>query len=163
VLTAAARLLGERGGPAIVVLGDGPGRGALEGGGDGLVRLGLIDEATYRTVLHHALAGIVALAPGVGDSVVPSKLASYLGAGRPVVVAADADSEAARVVERARCGVRIPPGRADLLADSLCSLSADQETWRTFAASGQAYANAHWNKETIVGRIEAVLLALRRN
>jgi len=160
VLTAAAKLLGERGGPAIVVLGDGPGRDALEGAGDRLVRLGLIDEATYQTVLHHALAGIVALAPGVGDSVVPSKLASYLGAGRPVVVAADADSEAARVVERAQCGVRIPPGRADLLADSLCSLSADQETWRTFAASGQAYANAHWNKGTIVGRIEAALRAL---
>jgi colanic acid biosynthesis glycosyl transferase WcaI len=162
LLTEAARLLAERGGPVIVVLGDGPGRDALRGAGDSLLRLGVVDEGTYQTVLHHSLAGIVALAPGVGDSVVPSKLAAYLGAGRPVVVAADADSEAARVVERARCGVRVPPGRADLLADALCSLGADPQASLSFAESGRAYATTHWDKGTIVGRIEGALIALRK-
>jgi colanic acid biosynthesis glycosyl transferase WcaI len=161
LLTEAAGMLSAREGPTIVVLGDGPGRDVLERAGDTVVWLGLVDEGTYRTVLEHALAGIVALAPGVGDSVVPSKLAAYLGAGLPVVVAADEESEAARVVGRARCGVRIPPGRADLLADSLCLLCEDQEMWQAFASSGKAYAEAHWEKEMIVGRIEAALLAVR--
>jgi len=159
LLDAAAKLLSARAGPTIVVLGDGPGRDVLERAGSGIVWLGLVDDTTYRTVLEHALAGIVALAPGVGDSVVPSKLAAYLGAGRPVVVAAEAESEAARVVGRAECGVRIPPGRADLLADSLSLLAGDQATWQAFSSSGLAYAKAHWDKEAIVGRIEAALLA----
>jgi colanic acid biosynthesis glycosyl transferase WcaI len=133
----------------------------LELAGDRLVRLGLVDEGTYHAVLQHSLAGIVALTPGVGDSVVPSKLASYLGAGRPVVVAAKADSEAARVVASGRCGVCIPPGRADLLADALCLLATDQVKWQAFATSGLAYAKAHWEKEMIVRRIEAALVALR--
>lgn len=163
LLAEAAQLLSARSGPAIAVLGDGPGRDIVQQAGGQLVWLGVVDEATYEAVLNHALAGIVALAPGVGDSVVPSKLAGYLGAGRPVVVAADADSEAARVVARARCGVRIPPGRADLLADTLCLLAADQRTWQAFGTSGRAYAKAQWDKETIVGRIEAALLALRRS
>jgi colanic acid biosynthesis glycosyl transferase WcaI len=162
LLTEAASLLSERKGPVIAVLGDGPGRDVLERAGDGIVWLGLVDEPTYRTVLEHALAGIVALAPGVGDSVVPSKLAAYLGAGRPVVVAADADSEAARVVARGACGVRIAPGRADLLADSLLLLARDQATWQAFATAGVAYAKAHWKKETIVGRIETALLKTGR-
>jgi colanic acid biosynthesis glycosyl transferase WcaI len=161
LLTEAARLLSERGGPTIAVLGDGPGRDALERAGDGIVWLGLVDEATYRSVLEHALAGIVALAPGVGDSVVPSKLAAYLGAGRPVVVAADLESEAARVVARGACGVRIPAGRADLLADSLLLLARDRRMCEEFGASGLAYAQAHWEKEKIVSAIEGALFALR--
>lgn len=162
LLTEAAKLLSARKGPVIVVLGDGPGRDVLEQAGDGIVWLGLVDQAIYRTVLDHALAGIVALAPGVGDSVVPSKLAAYLGAGRPVVVAADADCEAARVVTQGECGVRISPGRADLLADSLVLLAREQATWQAFATAGVAYAKAHWEKETIVGRIEAALLKSSR-
>jgi colanic acid biosynthesis glycosyl transferase WcaI len=156
----AARLLSIRGGPAIAVLGDGPRREVVEQAAGKLVWLGLVDDATYASVLHHALAGIVALAPGVGDSVVPSKLAGYLGAGRPVVVAADPESEAARVVAQADCGLRIPPGRPDLLADALCLLAADRAKWQRLAGSGRAYATTHWEKETIVGRIEAALLAL---
>jgi len=162
LLTEAARLLGARRGPAIVVLGDGPGRDVLTQAGAGVVWLGLVDEATYGSILDNALAGIVALAPGVGDSVVPSKLAAYLGAGRPVVVAADAESEAARVVTRGRCGVRIAPGRADLLADSLLELARDQATWRALASAGVAYANAHWDKDTIVERIERELIKTAR-
>jgi len=161
LLTEAAGLLAARGGPTIAVLGDGPGRDVLERAGNTVVWLGLVDEGTYRTVLEDALAGIVALAPGVGDSVVPSKLAAYLGAGLPVVVAADGESEAARVVRWAGCGVRIPPGRADLLADSLCLLCEDREMWQACASSGRAYAEAHWDKEIIVGRIEGALLAVR--
>lgn len=158
LLTEAARLLAARQGPVIVVLGDGPGRDVLEQAGEGIVWLGLVDEATYRSVLENALAGIVALTPGVGDSVVPSKLQSYLGAGRPVVVAANAESEAARVVARGGCGILIAPGRADQLADSLCLLARDQMRWDAFATAGKAYAQANWDKDAIVGRIEAALL-----
>jgi colanic acid biosynthesis glycosyl transferase WcaI len=160
LLTEAARLLSAHGGPAIAVLGDGPGRGALERAPDGIVWLGLVDEATYGIVLQHALAGIVALAPGVGDSVVPSKLAAYLGAGRPVVVAADLESEAARVVTRGGCGVRIPAGRADLLADSLLLLARDRRMCQEFGASGLAYAQGNWEKDRIVSAIEGALFAL---
>ena len=158
LLTEAAKLLSARQGPAIVVLGDGPGRDVLTQPGSGVVWLGLVDDATYGSVLENALAGIVALAPGIGDSVVPSKLAAYLGAGRPVVVAADADSEAARVVERGRCGFVIAPGRADQLADSLSQLAQDHTTWQAFAKAGKVYAQANWEKDAIVERIEGALV-----
>src|ERR1043166_5721602 len=90
----------------------------------------------------------------------PIQRAAYLGAGRPVVVAADAESEAALVDARSGCGLRIAPRRANLLAESLCLLGADTARWRTCASSGPACANAHWEKEPIVRRIEAALLAI---
>jgi len=158
LLTEAAKLLSARQGPAIVVLGEGPGRDVLTQPGSGVVWLGLVDDATYGSVLENALAGIVALAPGVGDSVVPSKLAAYLGAGRPVVVAADAQSEAARVVAGGHCGFLIAPGRADQLADSLSQLARDKRMWQEFAAAGKAYAQANWEKDAIVRWIEGVLV-----
>src|SRR2546426_7907018 len=88
LLTEAARLLAARQGPAIVVLGDGPGRDALTGAGAGVVWLGLVDEAAYGGVLQNALAGVVAVAPGGGGFVGPAKLAAFPGGGGPVVAAA---------------------------------------------------------------------------
>jgi colanic acid biosynthesis glycosyl transferase WcaI len=157
LLTEAARLLAARQGPAIVVLGDGPGRDVLERAETGIVWLGLVDDATYRSVLENALAGIVAMAPGVGDSVVPSKLASYLAAGRPVVVAASVTSEAARLVRRVHCGTVMPPGRPDLLADALCRLAGDPKERTEQGSRGRTYAAEHWDRDRIVSRLEAAL------
>jgi hypothetical protein len=57
-----------------------------------------------REVLSQSLSAadvhVVGLAEGLAGYVVPSRLYGILSAGRPVIVAADADSETARVVER---------------------------------------------------------------
>jgi colanic acid biosynthesis glycosyl transferase WcaI len=59
---------------------------------------------------------VVGLAPGLAGYVVPSRLYGILAVARPVIVAADADSETAQVVERIGCGIVVPPGRPELLA-----------------------------------------------
>ena len=51
----------------------------------------------------------VGLATGLSGFVVPSRLYGILSAGRPVIVAADADSETARLVSEVGCGVVVPP------------------------------------------------------
>lgn len=163
LLTETATLLAAGQGPVIAVLGDGPGRNALSRASQGIVWLGLVEEGVFHAILRGALVGIVALAPGVGDSVVPSKLAAYLGAGLPVVVAADPQSEAARVVDRAACGVSVPPGRADLLADAVLMLDRDAVRCRAFAASALAYGKKNWDKARIVETIEMSLAALVRH
>lgn len=62
---------------------------------------------------------VVGLASGLSGYVVPSRLYGILAAGRPVIVAADPDSETARVIEREGCGVVVPPGRPELLATAI--------------------------------------------
>ncbi len=62
---------------------------------------------------------VVGLARGLSGYVVPSRLYGVLAAGRPVIVAADPDSETSRVVRQEGCGVVVPPGRPELLAETI--------------------------------------------
>jgi colanic acid biosynthesis glycosyl transferase WcaI len=59
---------------------------------------------------------VVGLAHGLSGYVVPSRLYGIMSVGRPVIVAADADSETARVVEDAGAGVVVPPNDPPALA-----------------------------------------------
>jgi len=59
---------------------------------------------------------VVGLARGLAGYVVPSRVYGIMAAARPVIVCADADSETAKLVRDADCGIVVPPGRPDLLA-----------------------------------------------
>ena len=59
---------------------------------------------------------VVGLAKGLAGYVVPSRLYGILAAARPVIVAAEEESETARLVLEVGCGLVIPPARPDLLA-----------------------------------------------
>jgi colanic acid biosynthesis glycosyl transferase WcaI len=59
---------------------------------------------------------VIGLARGLSGYVVPSRLYGVLAAARPVIVAADDESETARLVREVGCGIVIPAGRPDLLA-----------------------------------------------
>lgn len=76
-----------------------------------------------RSVLSQSLGSAhlhyVGLAQGLSGFVVPSRLYGILAAGRPVLVAADADSETARLVEEVGCGIVLPPDRPDLVAGAI--------------------------------------------
>jgi colanic acid biosynthesis glycosyl transferase WcaI len=61
----------------------------------------------------------VGLAKGLSGFVVPSRVYGILAAGRPVLVAADPDSETTRLVQEAECGITLPPDRPDLLAGAI--------------------------------------------
>jgi glycosyltransferase involved in cell wall biosynthesis len=62
---------------------------------------------------------VVGLAPGLAGYVVPSRLYGILAVSRPVIVAADAESETAQVVQQVGCGIVVPPGRPELLARAI--------------------------------------------
>jgi len=81
--------------------------------------LGYQPRETLSQSLSAASVHVVGLARGLSGFVVPSRLYGILAAGRPVIVAGDADSETAQVVEREGCGVVVPPGRPELLAETI--------------------------------------------
>jgi glycosyltransferase involved in cell wall biosynthesis len=73
-----------------------------------------------RKVLAESLSAadihVVGLAPGLAGYVVPSRLYGILAVGRPVIAAADPESETVHVVREIGCGIIVPPGRPELLA-----------------------------------------------
>jgi glycosyltransferase involved in cell wall biosynthesis len=85
---------------------------------------------------------VVGLARGLSGYVVPSRLYGVLAVGRPVIAAAESDSETANVVGSVGAGVVVPPGRPELLARALrraydgeLDLTGMGERGRTYVAS----------------------------
>jgi colanic acid biosynthesis glycosyl transferase WcaI len=86
----------------------------------------------------------------VVDSVIPSKLLTYMAAGRIVLAAASAKSETARYVERARCGLIVAPEDPKALVEAVLSLRADPVLRERLGANGRAYVQQHFTKEKVL-------------
>jgi len=67
---------------------------------------------------------LLTMQPAVGDTSVPSKLISYLAAGRPVVCAADAATTVASIVQQSKSGVVVRPGDAAAVAAEIRGLAS---------------------------------------
>jgi glycosyltransferase involved in cell wall biosynthesis len=100
---------------------------------------------------------VVGLARGLSGFVVPSRMYGVLAVGRPVIVAADAASETARIVEETGCGLVVPPGRPELLAEAIRSAHDGELDLEEMGRRGRAYAEAEADRSVAIGRYRAVL------
>jgi colanic acid biosynthesis glycosyl transferase WcaI len=100
---------------------------------------------------------VVGLARGLSGFVVPSRLYGILSAGRPVIVAADANTETVGVVSEAGCGIVVPPGRPDELARVIRAARDGEYDLAEMGRRARAYAEAHASRETAVARYRDVL------
>src|SRR5207237_1151012 len=94
----------------------------------------LLSQSLYSADVH-----FVGLARGLAGFVVPSRLYGILAAGRPVLVAADEDSETAQLVRAVGCGIVVPPGEPDLVADAIRSLASGEHDLAEMGRRGRAY------------------------
>jgi colanic acid biosynthesis glycosyl transferase WcaI len=102
----------------------------------------------------------VGLSRGLSGYVVPSRLYGILAAGRPVIVAADSDSETAQVVEAVGCGLVIPPGRPELLAATIRDLRERRDELDEMGARGREYVVREADREVAIGRYRELLAEL---
>jgi glycosyltransferase involved in cell wall biosynthesis len=105
---------------------------------------------------------VVGLARGLAGYVVPSRIYSILAAGRPVIAAAESESETAALVRESGCGLVVPPGDPFSLArairechDGVHSLDEMGRRAREFAVRGS-------DRLTAFDRYRAVLDEARR-
>ena len=119
-----------------------------------------------REILPYSLSSadlhFVGLVKGLAGYVVPSRLYGILAAGRPAVVAADADSETAQVVERIGCGVVVPPGRPELLAGVIREAHAGRLDLEGMGRRGREYVTAEADRSVAVARYRTVLRELAK-
>jgi glycosyltransferase involved in cell wall biosynthesis len=129
---------------SVVVVGDGARRSDLEelAAGLGADRVRFLPYQP-REVLSQSLAAadahFVGLAGGLSGYVVPSRLYGVLAAGRPAIVAADEDSEPARLVREVECGLAVPPGRPDLLAGVIRAIAAGEHDLEAMGRRGREF------------------------
>ena len=92
----------------------------------------------------------------VVDSVIPSKLLTYMAAGRPVLAAVNEESQAARAVREARCGVVARPEDPKALVEAAMVLRNDSALRNRLGTDGRKYAEQHFTKEKILQEYDAL-------
>lgn len=108
-------------------------------------------------VLASADVLVAVLEPEAGAFSVPSKVLTYLCAGRPLLAALPSDNLAARVVERSGGGIVVPPRDAQALVEAAEELSGDPERRAELGRAARAYAERTFDLGAITDRFEQVL------
>lgn len=155
VLAAAAEA-DRRGAPVqFVLVGDGNQRAALAAQAVGIERVTFVDpvdELTYPLVLAAADALLVNERPEMVEMSLPSKLTSYLVAGRPVLGAVPAGGWTASVLDASGAALRVPPADPSALVDAALSLATDPATSARLSAAGPVFATDHYSQPAALAR-----------
>jgi glycosyltransferase involved in cell wall biosynthesis len=103
------------------------------------------------------------LAHGLAGYVVPSRLNGIMAAGRPVVVAADEESESVAVVRAAGCGLVVAPGDAGALAAAIRRAYSGDVDLERLGAAGRAWIVQHRGRQEAIERYRELLVGLVRH
>ena len=104
---------------------------------------------------------MVGLARGLAGFVVPSRFYGVLAVGQPVIVAADEESETARVVREVGCGVVVPPARPELLAGAIRDAYDGRLDLEDMGRRGREYVVAEADREVALRRYRELLREVR--
>ena len=92
-----------------------------------------------------------------GAFAIPSKILSYLCAGRTLLVAAPTENHAAAIVKRANAGVVISSDCGSAIVDAAESLMESAELRNQYATCARAYAERSFGIENIAGQFLEVI------
>lgn len=127
---------------------------------DGLSNLVVLPFQPYECVpkvLASASVLIAPLDPSAGSFCVPSKVLSYLCAGRPTVLAIDAANPAARMIASASAGVTVPPGDTNAFICAVLQFIANRELRRSCGEGARKFAESTFSLDSIVPRFLRIL------
>jgi colanic acid biosynthesis glycosyl transferase WcaI len=105
---------------------------------------------------------VVGLARGLAGYVVPSRLYGVLATGRPVIAAAEEESETAQLVSRVGCGVVVRPGDPFALARAIRATHDGEYDLAEMGRRARAFAESEADRSIAIDRYEAVLAELQQ-
>jgi len=120
------------------------------------------DCLLYTSQVPLVLAGadvlLATLESDAGQFAVPSKVLSYLCAGRPLLLAAPKINLAAEIVERSSSGFVADPDRPEEFVGAAKRLAADAGLRCSLAANARRYAEREFEISRLAARFEEILL-----
>jgi glycosyltransferase involved in cell wall biosynthesis len=165
VLDAAARLRG-RDGLRFVFAGEGADKARLVARA---AELGLENVAFLPNQPKERMPALIASADACVVSLrdlplfkaaLPSKIFEAMAAARPIVLSVN--GEAAELVEVSGGGVTVPAEDAEALAVAIAELAADPPRARRIGDAGRAWVEAHFARDRLARRFEALLYEAAR-
>ncbi|MEA3358436.1 MAG: WcaI family glycosyltransferase [Thermodesulfobacteriota bacterium] len=152
VVSAARHLLGYED-ILFLLAGDGPQKKDLqrEASSEENIRfMPLQPVETFPLMLAAANLLILNQNSGVIDMVIPYKTLVYMSTGLPIVASVHTDSETARYIRIADCGIVVPPERPRELAEAVLALHNDEKMSTRLGRNGRKYAEGNFDRESIL-------------
>lgn len=164
LLQAADRLRGE---PEILftLVGDGKEKARLQEQAEALKLTNIlflppVAKVAMCDVLAGSDACVAILKPlDLYKTTYPNKVFDYMAAGRPVILAIDGVIR--EVVDRAGCGIAVPPGDSAALAEAVRSLAGDRQHARAMGQAGRIYVEKHFSRRKTAERLALLLEEMR--
>lgn len=156
-----ARAMKDRTDVKIVVVSEGPfadwlGEAAADARLDNIMVLPFQTYADFPDVLGSADLAIAVLEQDAGTFSVPSKVLSYLCAGRAIVLSAPPENLAARIIEGTGAGLTVAAGNRAGFVDAVQTLIADKPARLAAGRAARRYAESTFNIASITTRFETI-------
>jgi colanic acid biosynthesis glycosyl transferase WcaI len=147
---------------SVVVVAKGLGVAPLQAacaqrGIDNVKLMPLQPEDTVPHVLGSADVLLATIDRDSGRFAVPSKVQTYLCAGRPILLAAPRENLAARTIIKANAGIVVDPDDTNGFLDAARTLQTDAQLRAELGANGRAYAEKMFDLEAITDAFEQVM------
>jgi colanic acid biosynthesis glycosyl transferase WcaI len=164
VLEAAKLLAGD---PDIlfVIVGEGLKKEALrkKAASLGLRNMAFLPFQPYRDLPGLLASADVLLVPLDKDKSqlsVPSKLYTFMAAGRPILGLAEPDSEVATLLREKECGLAVPPDGAAAVAEAVRTLERSPEKRRLLGGNAREHVVRQFAKDKILGSYDKLLRSM---
>ena len=103
---------------------------------------------------------VLASKHGAGEASFPSRIYSYLLAGRPIVASVDQELDLARLLRKTGAGVVTQPGNAQSLCQAIENLYHDAPARERMARNGRAYMERDYSPRAVVESYDSLLKQL---
>jgi glycosyltransferase involved in cell wall biosynthesis len=162
-----AKLLDERGGAEMIVVSEGAAVEWLqrEAAAEGVHSLRCFPFQPFERmadVLGSADVLVAILEPEAGAFSVPSKILSYMCAGRPILAAIPRENLAAQLIGRHQAGLVVEPDDRAGFRRAAAEMLASPRQLAEWGAAARQYAERNFDIESISDRFEHVLGASSR-
>ena len=154
IIPPVATMLAKRKDIAFVICGDGVLKHKLASDSEGMTNVHLLPLQPFERLgelLCMADIHLLPQNPSAADLVLPSKLSGMLASGRPVVSTCRPGTDLESVI--ALCGLVVPPGDQEGLANAICTLADDPVLRLQLGAESRQWAELHVDREVVLQRM----------
>ena len=107
-----------------------------------------------------ASVGVITYRRGLAGFSLASKLFAAMCAARPVIASVDNESETARIIESAKCGLCVQPESPGEIADAILHLKKNPEAAMEMGRRGREYVEKNLRKEVIASHYSSLFKSL---
>jgi putative colanic acid biosynthesis glycosyltransferase WcaI len=118
----------------------------------------LLDEPDFRGLIAASGICLVTQQRSVSEVAFPSKIVTYLAAGRPIIASVNLESEVAQIARESGAGRVVPAEDAEALLAAIRELR--ENDMNELGRNGRNYAARRWAAARVLGNLEASLIAV---